>query len=220
MNMTDMGNGKKNRRTALLFGGVVVAMFGLGFAIAPLYSLYCKLTGVQSVSNTSSTDESSVKADGAGAVNRLVTVKFDANVTNGLPWEFKPLVRKLEVRLEEVVEAKFTAHNLAQETIVGQAIPNVVPWQATQYFNKTECFCFREQALRAGESREMAVRFVVSPNLPEGINSLTLSYTFMNRDARSAKKFEQVSAHSGKKTDSAGRISGNNRSIIVGLGEN
>jgi cytochrome c oxidase assembly protein subunit 11 len=199
MDMTDMGNGKKNRRTALLFGGVVVAMFGFGFAIAPLYSLYCELTGVQSVSNTSSTGESSVKASGADAVNRLVTVKFDANVTNGLPWEFKPLVRKLEVRLGEDVEAKFTAHNLAQETIVGQAIPNVVPWQATQYFNKTECFCFSEQALQAGESREMTVRFLVSPNLPDGINSLTLSYTFMNRDAQSAKKFEQISAHPEKK---------------------
>lgn len=199
MDMTDMGNGKKNRRTALLFGGVVVAMFGFGFAIAPLYSLYCELTGVQSVSNTRSTGESSVKADSAGAVNRLVTVKFDANVSSGLPWEFKPLVRKLEVRLGEAVEAKFTAHNLAQETIVGQAIPNVVPWQATQYFNKTECFCFSEQALQAGESREMAVRFLVSPNLPDGINSLTLSYTFMNRDAQSAKKFEQVHVHPEKK---------------------
>ena len=198
--MTDMGNEKKNRRTALLFGGVVVVMFGLGFAIAPLYSLYCKLTGVQSVSNAAgSAAEAAAKPEGAAAINRLVTVKFDANVTSGLPWEFKPLVRKLEVRLGEVVEAKFTAHNLAQETIVGQAIPNVVPWQATQYFNKTECFCFREQELHAGESREMAVRFLVSPNLPEGINSLTLSYTFMNRDAQSAKKFEQISAHSGKK---------------------
>lgn len=194
-----MGNGKKNRRMALLFGGVVVAMFSLGFAIAPLYSLYCQLTGAQSVSNTRSTGESSAKADGAGAVNRLVTVKFDANVSSGLPWEFKPLVRKLEVRLGEAVEAKFTAHNLAQETIVGQAIPNVVPWQATEYFNKTECFCFSEQALQAGESREMAVRFLVSPKLPDGINSLTLSYTFMNRDAQSAKKFGQVSAHPEKK---------------------
>jgi len=195
-----MGNGKKNRRMALLFGAVVLAMFSLGFAIAPLYSLYCKLTGTQSVSNTRSTGESLVKADGAGAVNRLVTVKFDANVSSGLPWEFKPLVRKLEVRLGETVEAKFTAHNLAQETIVGQAIPNVVPWQATEYFNKTECFCFSEQVLQAGESKEMVVRFLVSPNLPDGINSLTLSYTFMNRDAQSAKKFEQVSAHPGKET--------------------
>jgi len=195
-----MENGKKSRRMALIFGAVVLAMFSFGFAIAPLYSLYCKLTGTQSVSNTRSTGESLVKADGAGAVNRLVTVKFDANVSSGLPWEFKPLVRKLEVRLGETVEAKFIAHNLAQETIVGQAIPNVVPWQATEYFNKTECFCFSEQALQAGESKEMVVRFLVSPNLPDGINSLTLSYTFMNRDAQSAKKFEQVSAHHGKES--------------------
>lgn len=176
-------------------------MFGLGFAIAPWYSLYCKLIGIQAVNNPGSAGESSVKADGAGAVNRLVTVKFDANVTDDLPWEFKPLVKKLEVRPGKSVEVKFMAHNLAQQAIVGQAIPNVVPWQATQYFNKTECFCFREQTLQAGESKEMSVRFAVSPALPEGINSLTLSYTFMNRDAQSTKKFghHDVSAHSGKK---------------------
>ena len=198
--MADFGNEKKKRRTAFLFGAIVVVMFGFGFAIAPLYSLYCKLTGMQSVSNTAgSAVEAAAKPEGAAAINRLVTVKFDANVTSGLPWEFKPLVRKLEVQPGEVVEVKFAAHNLAQEAIVGQAIPNVVPWQATQYFNKIECFCFREQELHAGESREMAVRFSVSPNLPEGINSLTLSYTFMNRDAQSAKKFEQISEHPGGK---------------------
>ena len=198
--MTDWGNDKKKRRTALLFGGIVVVMFGFGFAIAPLYSLYCKLTGVQSVSNAAgSAAEAAARSEGAAAISRLVTVKFDANVTNGLPWEFKPLVRKLEVRTGEVVEVKFAAHNLAQEAIVGQAIPSVVPWQATQYFNKIECFCFREQALHAGELRDMAVTFSVSPDLPEGINSLTLSYTFMNRDAQSAKKFEHSSEHSGKK---------------------
>ena len=198
--MADFGNEKKKRRTAFLFGAIVVVMFGFGFAIAPLYSLYCKLTGMQSVSNTAgSAAEAAAKPEGAAAINRLVTVKFDANVTSGLPWEFKPLVRKLEVQPGEVVEVKFAAHNLAQEAIVGQAIPSVVPLQATQYFNKIECFCFREQELHAGESREMAVRFSVSPNLPEGINSLTLSYTFMNRYAQSAKKFEQISEHPGEK---------------------
>ena len=197
-----MENEKKNRRAALWLGGAVVVMFGLGFAIAPLYSLICQLAGIQAVSNTGKTG-SPVKAGVAAAVNRLVTVKFDANVAAGLPWEFKPLTKKLEVRVGESVEVKFAARNLAQEVIVGQAISNVVPWQATQYFNKPECFCFREQALQAGESKEMSVLFSVSPDLPAGINSLTLSYTFMNRDARSAKKFEHhgAGAHSeGKPT--------------------
>lgn len=198
--MTDMENEKKNRRAALWLGGVVVVMFGLGFAIAPFYSLICQLAGIQTVSNAGKTD-APVKAGGPAAVNRLVTVKFDANVADGLPWEFRPVVRKQEVRVGESVEVKFAARNLAQETVVGQAIPNVVPWQAGQYFHKTECFCFREQALQGGESKEMAVRFTVSSDLPAEINSLTLSYTFMNRDARSAKKFQRndVDAHPDKK---------------------
>jgi cytochrome c oxidase assembly protein subunit 11 len=197
-----MRNETKNRRAALWLGGVVVVMFGAGFAIAPLYSLICQIAGIQAVSNTGKTG-SPVKARGAAAVNRLVTVKFDANVADGLPWEFKPLTKKLEVRVGESVEVKFAARNLAQEMIVGQAISNVVPWQAAQYFNKPECFCFREQPLQAGESKEMSVLFAVSPDLPAGINSLILSYTFMNRDARSAKKFEHhgAGAHSeGKPT--------------------
>lgn len=195
--MTELGNEKKNRRAALLLAGVVVVMFGAGFAIAPLYSLICQLAGIQTVNNTRKT-ESPVKAGRAAAVDRFVTVKFDANVATGLPWEFKPLTKKLEVRVGESIEVKFAARNFAQETIVGQAISNVVPWQAAQYFTKPECFCFREQPLQAGESKEMSVLFAVSPDLPAGINSLTLSYTFMNRDARSAKKFEHhdASAHS------------------------
>ena len=161
--MVDLGNEKKKRRTALLFGGIVVVMFGFGFAIAPLYSLYCKLTGMQSVSNTAgSAAEAAAKPEGAAAINRLVTVKFDANVTSGLPWEFKPLVRKLEVQPGEVVEVKFAAHNLAQEAIVGQAIPNVVPWQATQYFNKTECFCFSEQALHSSVNQPGSTLFLLN----------------------------------------------------------
>lgn len=188
-----MADEKKNRRAALWLGGVVVVMFGAGFAIAPLYSLICQFAGIQAVSTPRKT-ASPVKAGGAAAIDRWVTVKFDANVAAGLPWEFKPLTKKLEVRVGESVEAKFAARNLAQETIVGQAISNVVPWQATQYFNKPDCFCFREQPLQAGEAREMSVLFAVSPELPAGINSLTLSYTFMNRDARSAKKFEHHGA--------------------------
>lgn len=181
----------KRRRTAWILAGVAALMFGFGFALVPLYSLYCEWTGLRPTANTTAPALS-----GGPLSERVVTVKFDANVASGLPWEFKPLERKRDVRLGEVEEVRFLARNRAEEAVVGQAIPNVVPRQATEYFNKTVCFCFQEQRLEAGEAREMTVRFVVSPNLPEGINSLTLSYTFMNRDAQSAKKFERAGAQS------------------------
>lgn len=154
------------RRTALVLGAVAAAMFGLGFAVAPLYDLWCELLGV---------DTSAVAAAG-----RPVTVRFDTNVTAELPWEFEPLVRRLEVRTGEYAEARFIARNRTGRAITARAIANVVPWQASAYFQKTECFCFRDQPLAAGESREMIVRFAVSPALPESIDSLILSYTFMN----------------------------------------
>ncbi len=128
------------------------------------------------------------------ASDRIVTVKFDATVNSGLPWDFKPLIRRIEVRLGELVEVKYLARNRADEPVIGQAIPSVIPWQAASYFNKTECFCFRQQPLDAGESREMVLRFMVSPDLPEQINSLTLSYTFMNYDAESAERYGEMQA--------------------------
>jgi len=130
----------------------------------------------------------------APIVAREVTVRFDANVASGLPWGFKPLDRRLEVSPGKVTEARFLAYNRAPEPVVGQAIPNVVPLQATRYFSKIACFCFQQQRLEPGESREMSVRFVISPDLPEEINSLLLSYTFMNRDPQSARKYAGVLA--------------------------
>ena len=183
-----MGQAPKKRRIAWILGGAATMMFGLGFAMAPLYSLFCEWTGVRAGGRP-------VPAVSAvPLVARDVTVKFDANVASGLPWGFKPLDRKLEVRLGEIRQARFLAYNRAQEPVIGQAIANVVPLQAAKFFNKIACFCFQEQRLEPGESREMTVRFVVSPDLPEGINSLLLSYTFMNRDAQSAKKYADALA--------------------------
>jgi cytochrome c oxidase assembly protein subunit 11 len=174
----------RNRRTGLVLGAVVVGMFGFGFALVPLYSLFCQVTGVQSVKLNAARDRDAAAPVSSATTpsQRVVTVKFDATVNSGLPWEFKPLVRSLEVHPGEAYEVRYLAHNVAAESVVGQAIAAVVPWQATAYFHKTECFCFRQQTLAADEAREMPLRFVVSPDLPEGINTLTLSYTFMNTD--------------------------------------
>lgn len=151
----------------------VAAMFAFGYALVPLYRVYCDLTGRGSVVAVSET--------GAGAVDesRRVTVVFDTNTRN-LPWTFKAKQGKLKVRPGEFTEALFVIENRANRPIVGRAIPSVSPVQAGVHFNKAECFCFVEQALAPRERREVAVRFMVEPELPARFASLTLSYTFFN----------------------------------------
>lgn len=169
----------KNRRTAVILGLVVAGMFGFGFAMVPLYGLICQVAGIQSA-NPAVAAESGPTATGGG---RTVLVKFDATVHKDLPWRFTPKVHAMEVPVGKMQRVDYEAENLAGRAITGQAIPAVVPWQATSYFSKSECFCFKRQELKAGEMREMPLAFWVSPDLPEGIDTLTLSYTFMNVDA-------------------------------------
>jgi len=121
--------------------------------------------------------------------SRYVTIKFDSTITQGLPWKFTPTTKEIKVKTGEPNNVIFLAKNFADESIVAQAIPNLLPWDANTYFNKVECFCFQKQLLEAQESKEMIIRFVVSTSLPDKINSLTLSYTVMNTDTDSVKKY-------------------------------
>ena len=116
--------------------------------------------------------------------DRWVTVKFDGTVHPDLPWAFRPLQRKVRVHPGEVQVVNFVAENRSSKAITGQALPSIAPWQANAFFNKMECFCFRQQTLEGGETKEMPLRFVVSPDLPEEIGSLTLSYNFMRSEGQ------------------------------------
>src|SRR5690606_2154109 len=115
---------------------------------------------------------------------------FDSNVNPSLPWKFAPAQTSMTVHPGQLMEAVYYAENTADRPVVGRAVPSVAPAKAAPYFNKTECFCFTEQVLAAGERREMPVRFVVDPDLPPGVTTLTLSYTFFEapgqRDAATA----------------------------------
>jgi cytochrome c oxidase assembly protein subunit 11 len=112
-----------------------------------------------------------------------------------MPWEFKALTRKVELRPGEMGEATFYVRNKSNDRIVGQAVPIVVPAWAGEYLNKVECFCFQHQPLAPGEEREMPVRFVVSAELPKEVNAMTLAYTFMNTDHESSGKYGGVVTH-------------------------
>jgi cytochrome c oxidase assembly protein subunit 11 len=181
----------KNRRTLLLLGGLTVGMFGFGFALVPLYGLLCQVTGIQSVEQRSAFGGGdSAPVNASVAEDRWITVKFDGTVHPDLPWRFKPLERKVRVHPGAVTEVNFWAENRSSKTISGQALPSVAPWQANAFFSKMECFCFTQQTLAGGETKEMPLRFIVSPDLPQDISSLTLSYNFMRID-----KQQQLAAH-------------------------
>ena len=170
---------RRNRRSAARLVLAAAAMFAFGYALVPLYDVFCEVTGlggrtgvVQAGSLPARVDES-----------RFVTVSFDATVNSALPWEFRPAQREMKVRPGRLYEVHYVARSRSHRPTVGQAVPSVAPALASKYFNKTQCFCFSNQHLAPGEEREMPVRFVVSAQLPQRIEALTLSYIFFDAEA-------------------------------------
>jgi cytochrome c oxidase assembly protein subunit 11 len=170
---------KRNRNTTWLLTGLAVVMFGFGFALVPLYGLFCQLTGTQSLSQRDEIGRVAVSVDERIDQDRWVTVKFDTTVHPDLPWEFKALTQQLRVHPGATYDVNFSARNRSSERVTGQAIPNIAPWQATPYFTKIDCFCFNRQTLDGEQQADMPLRFSVATELPEEIRSLTLSYSFM-----------------------------------------
>jgi len=172
-----------NRR--LLKRGLIAAsiMFLFGFSLVPIYDVLCEITGL----NGKTGQISVASARAADLSERKVRLQFVTTVNSALQWQFTPEIPEMTVRLGELSEAYFDTVNLALTPVVGQAVPSVAPGEASIYFNKTECFCFTEQKLDAGESRRMLVRFVIDPKLPENVDLVTLSYTFFNNPTATAK---------------------------------
>jgi len=177
---------RANRRLALILGGVTLAMFGFGYALSPMYDLMCKTFGLNG--KTERLDAQAAVAQPVDA-GRTVTVEFTGLATSGLPWEFRPLTKKLELHPGETAEVKYLVRNLAEEQITGQAIPSVTPGESAPHFKKIECFCFSQQTLKPGETREMPVRFYVDADLGRDVHTITLSYSFFNTDKVSAQKY-------------------------------
>jgi cytochrome c oxidase assembly protein subunit 11 len=162
-------------KTAKKLGLVAVAMFGFGYLMVPIYNILCEVTGING--KTGRITQSQVNANDVD-VDRFVTVEFDTNVNPNLPWTFKAVEFKQQVRPGEIAEAVFVVENESNKIVVGQAVPSVAPEQASLFFNKTECFCFTNQELAPGEKKDMIVRYVVDSDLPDKITTMTLSYTF------------------------------------------
>lgn len=163
----------QNRKVARRLVLVAIGMFGFGFALWPLYNVFCEVTGFGG--RAIQVEESS---QGVEASERTVKIRFDANVNSSLPWHFQGKEKVAEYKLGVPSTAWYLTMNPADEAITGHATYNVTPPEAALYFVKTECFCFTEQLLEARESREMPVYFYIKPDLPEHIEDITLSYTF------------------------------------------
>jgi len=183
-------NTKKVNSSVRLLLALVIGMFGFGFAMVPLYDMLCSVTGLNGSTTGRVQDESLLT--GRIDFNRTITVEFDATNNADLPWEFHPMVKKVQVHPGEIKEVSYFAKNNSNKTIIAQAIPGVTPWQATSHFNKTECFCFTQQKLEPGESKEMPLRFVIDPDLPKEFKTITLSYTFMDTDRSKLKKAKKL----------------------------
>ena len=171
---------KANGRTARRLAVVVLAMFGFGYALVPLYDVLCEITGLGGRTGVVTANA----LDGRVDASRTIKVQFLGTVSSQLPWEFRPTVASMEVHPGQVYETMYFARNLSPTVTIGQARPSVAPSIASLHFNKTECFCFVEQEFAPGEARNLPVRFVLSRDLPADIGTVILSYTFFKSQRR------------------------------------
>jgi len=169
---------------------LVAASFVFAFALVPLYNVLCAVTGFNG--------KTAGKAGGFGigglvataavpsAVDRsrMVTVEFTGTVMPGLPWEMRPLTVSLETHPGEVQQVRYLVRNTSTRPVTAQAVPSVTPGQAALHFDKIECFCFSQQALAPGESKEMPLIFIVKPDIDKDIRHITLSYAFFSIDGQ------------------------------------
>ena len=168
---------ESNSKTVLKLVGLVVGMFGFGFALVPLYDVLCDITGLGGrTGGPYEYDASATRPDRT----RLVKVNFVTNTNAGMVWEFRAEKGGMRVHPGELKEVSFFVHNPTNRTMIGQAVPSVVPLNAAAHFHKTECFCFERQVLGPGESMEMPMRFIVGPELPDNVQSISLSYALFD----------------------------------------
>ena len=179
-------------RTLKRVGLVSAASFVFAFSLVPLYNVACeKVFGIKLEKGAAGVEQvAGLKAD----PNRVVRVQFDSTVNSKLPWQFRPVKSSMEVHPGRLYEANFIARNTSAGAIVGNAAPSIAPTEASGYFTKTECFCFTEQMLAAGEERLMPVRFIVNPSLPGDVGTIPLSYPSY-RNAAAPAQLQATGGH-------------------------
>jgi cytochrome c oxidase assembly protein subunit 11 len=181
---------RRDTLIAAVCGLVVALMVGASYAAVPFYDWFCRVTGFNGTTQRASTVPTH-------ALERTIKVRFDSNISGGLPWKFRPEKTEIEVHIGDVVTAYYTVTNQAARETTGLASYNVAPLTAGSYFQKINCFCFTEQTMAPGETREMAVVFYVDEALirdsdQEAFKTITLSYTFYPAKDAQAKPLAEV----------------------------
>lgn len=168
---------QKNRRLVRRLIFIVLLMFGFGFALVPLYDVVCKATGINGKMLLSPADASLMQKED---LSRTVTVEFTTTMNENLPWEFHPMHKQVTMHPGGAIQTAYFAKNLTNKTMTIQAIPSISPGPAAKHVKKLECFCFTQQTLKGGESAEMPLKFILDPDLPSDINTVSISYTLFD----------------------------------------
>ncbi|HZW58860.1 MAG TPA: cytochrome c oxidase assembly protein [Woeseiaceae bacterium] len=190
--MTDNTDKRRQESRSLVIRLLIMTagMFAFGFLfLPPLYSTFCELTGFGGRTN-----ETAATIEPHPDESRDVAVEFVTTVNGNAPWEFSAKSADMTVHPGGLYEAKFFAHNLTNRAKIAQAVPSVAPQEAARYFKKLYCFCFTTQEFAPNEARDMFVRFIVDPELPDYVDTITLSYTFFDATRLSDSR---SSAHDG-----------------------
>ena len=172
-------------RTVTQLVGVVVLMGTLAWVSVPFYNWFCSVTGFGGTPGVAQSGSDEI-------LEQTITIRFDASKERNMPWEFKPVVREMELRIGETGLAFYEAYNPTDRPIAGQSSYNVAPYEAGGFFTKIDCFCFTEQILQPGERVQMPVTFYVDPEIvtdrdAKYIQTITLSYTFYEIDLPEAQ---------------------------------
>lgn len=172
-----MTSPNNNRTFALSLAATALGMLMLAYASVPLYRLFCNATGFGGIAQPTT-----VSAP-IPVISRPVTVRFDANVSPELSWNFAPLQNSVTVHIGEKKHIEYSATNTGQAASVGTATFNISPVKAGKYFHKIQCFCFSEQPLSPQENKHLGVDFYIDPEMVKDqdldeVDTITLSYTF------------------------------------------
>jgi cytochrome c oxidase assembly protein subunit 11 len=154
---------------------IPIAMFGFSFALIPVYNVFCEQTGLNGKGLMARS-----KAPNNIDQSRWITMEFSTTMNEELPWQFRPAKTVIKVHPGEVINTSYFAKNLTNDSMVVQAIPSISPGLASKHLKKVECFCFQQQTLKGGSSRNMPLVFFIDPKVPKDVHNITLSYTLFN----------------------------------------
>ena len=190
------------RRTATGTAAIAAGMVALAFAAVPIYRAFCQATGFAGTTQRAEAGALPGSTELRSLAGRTIKVRFDGNISPGMPWQFKPEANETTIKIGERRMAFYKATNMSAAAVTGRATYNVSPDLAGKYFKKIQCFCFNEQTLKAGESVDMPVTYFIDPAIlkdPQAsrIDEITLSYTFFPVDERNRSQLDSADRNKG-----------------------